>query len=667
MKTQIQSCIEELFLLNGLPYQLYLFGSRLYGTAHEKSDYDFFLIVSDAHFFHIIDHYQSISDSPCTGWNFEALLREEYQVLNYIMSSSVELNINLYSTKQFVSKLEDNWIQSLLCCCIATCDNVSSFTWSATLSPSHFSSHYFIYYPKMGRSAVAEASKHWELAKKMFSTNDASNFYRAKKYLVHSLRDLLLGMQLAKYDRITDYSIANKWYQIILEDAEITSIKTAEAKYLKVYQELKQELNSLVQPECEARKQQALQQRSKILKPSDDYVSSLIPFIHANPQTWSTLLRKKYCISSVEVASNLYFLFCDQNYSPHYSKEVVEAGHGIIIEICDSRASIISQPISFIMECTDHFAPSMAWKEGTKSYCIPTNSSLLSMFYYNGKWSCYTTSKCNVSSDFLFDLLHQKGVLLESFPTDYTFTFCILPTDVFLYGMRNNITRKEQEPSMLLPTYSISKCSKLDTIQEYSQTLNPFTFKEMIVEDRYFNRLRIIPSQSIALSQAINWMQFYSKSIKEEQFKVSKWFYEIIRSCMSDPSALILSVHQLLKDQSDLIKIFDTCIKDIEQVVTIVDRISSELRSKVMSHQFEVSPIANDKLQKKNQVAKLIEYVDPIKKERFPSANLIHVLTSMFELHQTSCKQFFQKETLKMLLPFILDTRDYTNSNPKDA
>lgn len=220
MQQQIQLCIEELFLLNQTtPYQLYLFGSRLYGTAHEKSDYDFFLIVTDSHFFHIINHYKSISNSPCTGWNFDSIIREEYQVLNYILqistSASIELNINLYSSKQFISKLEDNWIQSLLCCCIAKCKNVSSFVWNSTLSSSHFSSQCFIYYPKMGRSAVAEASKHWELAKKSFSTKDV---YKAKKYLVHSIRDLLLGIQLAKYDQIVDYSVANKWYQTILED-----------------------------------------------------------------------------------------------------------------------------------------------------------------------------------------------------------------------------------------------------------------------------------------------------------------------------------------------------------------------------------------------------------------------------------------------------------------
>jgi len=84
---------------------------------------------------------------------------------------------------------------------------------------------------------------------------------KAKKNLVHSVRYLLLGIQLAEHGKIIDYTVANSHYNALLNDTTTTKIteevekekekegnewEPLRRKYKKINKELHYELENLL-------------------------------------------------------------------------------------------------------------------------------------------------------------------------------------------------------------------------------------------------------------------------------------------------------------------------------------------------------------------------------------------------------------------------------------
>jgi predicted nucleotidyltransferase len=167
-------------------YAIYKYGSRVYGTLHEYSDYDFIIITNDSTLISVnIPH---VDINTCTLENFQVNLdNNEIWALECVFSTPV------YSTYTFDYKIE---IQKL-------------------------------------RAAVSKnSSQTFNKAKKKFLSpyDREGELIRGKKALFHSLRVLLFGIQIAKHQRIIDYHEANHYFNEIMSN---TSNKWEDYLYLK--------------------------------------------------------------------------------------------------------------------------------------------------------------------------------------------------------------------------------------------------------------------------------------------------------------------------------------------------------------------------------------------------------------------------------------------------
>lgn len=87
------------------------------------------------------------------------------------------------------------------------------------------------------------SAAHWQKGLARFLVEGAT-VYEAKKLLLHSLRVLLFGAQLAKYQKIIDYSAANPLREEILSYPE-TSPEAHQAAFLPTWSALRAELERL--------------------------------------------------------------------------------------------------------------------------------------------------------------------------------------------------------------------------------------------------------------------------------------------------------------------------------------------------------------------------------------------------------------------------------------
>lgn len=177
------------------------------------------------------------------------------------------INVNLYRFSQFHNRLQANWLQALMCVYLP----MESFVWQSDfeqLDPSRVR----VMYRKLAFSVIAEAGKHFQMARRKWGVchnncnsssrsssgcaedsvedidRDTPN-YLEKKYIVHALRDVLLGIQIARNERIDDYSCANQYFYEIVS-CERTDWDHYQRTYYPLYQRLKDEFNSLVDKPC---------------------------------------------------------------------------------------------------------------------------------------------------------------------------------------------------------------------------------------------------------------------------------------------------------------------------------------------------------------------------------------------------------------------------------
>lgn len=157
---------------------IYSYGSRVYGTHSESSDHDFIIIVNkDVHEFDL-------------------------------MSIDKKINVHLYSTDAFANQLEQHKIAALECFFLPTkflLKNKLKFTFDLNKEKL--------------RSSISEKASHsWVKAKKKFEIEADRNIYIAKKSLFHSIRIIDFGIQIAKYNKIIDYSSSNNIWEDIMTD-----------------------------------------------------------------------------------------------------------------------------------------------------------------------------------------------------------------------------------------------------------------------------------------------------------------------------------------------------------------------------------------------------------------------------------------------------------------
>lgn len=156
---------------------LYPYGSRIYGTAQEGSDWD----------------YIAIDKNAKTG----EMIRGN-------------CNIKLMTPEHFQGMLNEHHVVALECLFLPEhlIEIKPQKQWKFELS-----------LPALRHSFMEKVSKDWVKAKKKFISpydNATDELYRGKKSLFHSFRILSYGIQIAKHKKIVRYDEMNEIYEAIM-------------------------------------------------------------------------------------------------------------------------------------------------------------------------------------------------------------------------------------------------------------------------------------------------------------------------------------------------------------------------------------------------------------------------------------------------------------------
>lgn len=159
-------------------HNVYIFGSRVYGTANQSSDWDIIMVANN-----------SVESTELSG-----LKRGLY-------------NIHVYTPKKFEEDLNWHRINNLECIFAPEWTKLKeSIKWDFRLDNS-----------KLRHSISHISSNSWVKSKKKMEQGD---YYIGIKSLFHSIRIPMFGTQIATYGEIVDFSCAN-WIWDELTNTEL--------------------------------------------------------------------------------------------------------------------------------------------------------------------------------------------------------------------------------------------------------------------------------------------------------------------------------------------------------------------------------------------------------------------------------------------------------------
>jgi hypothetical protein len=153
---------------------LYQYGSRVYGTATARSDWDFVGIVSQK-------------------------MREDFL--------RDQITIHFFTPDEFHHQLSIHEISALECLYLP-----DSCVWKST--------HPFtvrLDYVQLRHSLSAKSSNSWVKCKKKLTLEKDYDLHVGRKSMFHAFRIILYGIQLCQSGRITDYAAANEIYEEICQ------------------------------------------------------------------------------------------------------------------------------------------------------------------------------------------------------------------------------------------------------------------------------------------------------------------------------------------------------------------------------------------------------------------------------------------------------------------
>lgn len=156
---------------------VYLMGSRLWGTASDESDYDFVIVMKDT-----------------------------YNVSNGEILISVEgVDAYVCNLVTFDEGLVDHILIHLVALCVPTI-----FVW---LQRHHFSFSFSEHFSlaQLRDTVSSEGLRTWRKAKKKFK--DELKPDHSRKLIIHCLRELLLGIELASTRTILHFGAANHLFE----------------------------------------------------------------------------------------------------------------------------------------------------------------------------------------------------------------------------------------------------------------------------------------------------------------------------------------------------------------------------------------------------------------------------------------------------------------------
>jgi len=158
---------------------IYLYGSRVYGTARAESDYDIIMIAS-----HLLAH------------------EEKRTTVNGVL-----LNIHIITPDKFLADLKIHNIMNLEC--------LFAPDWAKLQEKLVLPTDINI--KKLVKNNLAQSYSSWQGGKRKIREY---NIDKGVKSIFHSLRMLMFATQIVEQGKIADYSIANDLYSEIVDSDE---------------------------------------------------------------------------------------------------------------------------------------------------------------------------------------------------------------------------------------------------------------------------------------------------------------------------------------------------------------------------------------------------------------------------------------------------------------
>ncbi|KAG2373621.1 hypothetical protein C9374_011910 [Naegleria lovaniensis] len=360
----------------------------------------------------------------------------EFQCLSLKCNrTGFEVNVNLFKYCAFRKRLEQNWLQALMCVNMDT----KKFVWRIDFP--ELSSCYKIYFRRLVVSAITEAGGHFRLAKKYWN-DKSNNHYRSKKYIAHTFRDLMLARQLIHQLKIVDYTEANDiYYELLNRQFENEDIwKTYENEYYPRYQHLKEEINAMTMQPKDV--QFDLSKRKE--------TSQLFQYLQQfkNVQELSEMLRLYFSLESTFFTSDngvqYWYIRGINDETPFYSDVSNECFNGIILSRLsdDMDFEMLCLPLRRVIPSDNHYCYQFKSNEGCYIWTIESNVThhtlILVHLFYNpndSKWQICSNmtysanetiyggeSEQHLLSDLFWREFERRGL---KFPTrkDVTLTF----------------------------------------------------------------------------------------------------------------------------------------------------------------------------------------------------------------------------------------------------
>ncbi|MCZ2224805.1 MAG: nucleotidyltransferase domain-containing protein [Chitinophagales bacterium] len=178
----IDILVKEFNLNKDSIINIYSYGSRVYETNHDKSDYDFIIVMDE----------NSIDQDS-------------------MASSDKNINCIIYKESSWIKLIKEHKIFALECIFLPE-DKI--------LQHKKDYSSYFTLNLSVHRKYISEkVSNSWVKGKKKFEVEKDRDIYIGKKSLFHSLRIIDFAIQICKYGKIIDFTSSNKLWKEIYNNA----------------------------------------------------------------------------------------------------------------------------------------------------------------------------------------------------------------------------------------------------------------------------------------------------------------------------------------------------------------------------------------------------------------------------------------------------------------
>jgi hypothetical protein len=252
---------------------IYLFGSHAYGTASEKrqSDYDVVMVLkSQAFNTHPLFKWNNVDWLAKHNWinpNFRHLFSDESDKKSFIDLGDRDTQVWMFNVETFRKLLTTNTMFAIECIFLP-----QKLKW---IEKTNFSDEFHIDNNMLKQSVINHSRSHLFMACKNLTQNLFPNenndretrdaidkmskdpiwnqalvpnnytFYKTKKLIWHSIRLLYFGINVKRFGQLTDYTGANYLYEDLLA-LESHKWIDFENEYIPIYNELTNEFINLI-------------------------------------------------------------------------------------------------------------------------------------------------------------------------------------------------------------------------------------------------------------------------------------------------------------------------------------------------------------------------------------------------------------------------------------